>query len=244
MERFEQRLIRRLRRTRPHDAACIGDDAAMLRAVRRIIALAQANGYRTARELTLYADLVCNLGIGFDTDPQLDWAGSGIASEAIDEPTERIVAVHEEAIDYLRTVCGAAGEHRATALRRACEYDLAAAPDSEGEALAEDLCDVLESLWPEKLAFQETTPTLEMITVGSERAARCGIADPAGRCVFSILGFLFGHDFDVDPLHPWAASVLADTAIPDGPTRSHALWRAALKRIGSELTRDDGDQRE
>ncbi|HEY1931754.1 MAG TPA: hypothetical protein VGG99_07075 [Acetobacteraceae bacterium] len=244
MERFEQRLIRRLRDTRARDCHFIGDDAAMLRAVRRIIALAQANGYRTARELTLYATLVFDLGIGFDTDPQLDWAGSGLSSEAIDDPTERIVAVHDETVAYLCEVWGANAKHRTAALQRVQQYDFATAPETEGEYLLEDLCDVLESFWPEKLAFQETTPTLEMISVAIDKAAGRGIVDPAGRCMVSTLCVIFGHDFEVDPLHPWAAVVLADPAIGDGPARSHALHRAALDRIANELTHDDGGQRE
>jgi hypothetical protein len=237
MERFEKALIEHLWIAWPRECRLAGGDAALPRAVRRIVAAAQGNGYETSRQLTLYAKMVFSLGIGFDTDPQLDWAAIGLLDESIDNPTERIERLYDDMIEYLGGIGGEDAGLIVRALLRVRRFDFTTAPDTEGEEQVEDLCDLLEKFWPQKLAFQETGPTLAMIRAAIAKAERYGITDPMGRCVFATIGFIDGHDFDVDPLHPWAEAVLTDPGL-DGAVRSQALLRAGLERISQSLTRE------
>jgi hypothetical protein len=238
MERFEQALADHLRVAWPRECRLTGSNAALLHAIRRIIRAAQANGYETSRQLTLYAKIVFSLGIGFDTDPQLDWAATALHDESIDDPTERIERLYDEMVEYLGAVGGEDAGRIVRAILRVRRYDFAAAPDTEGEAQVEDLCDVLEGFWPEKLAFQEVSPTLAMVREVIAKAARYGITDPMGRCVFATIGFIDGHDFDIDPLRPWAAAVLTDPSLGDGVARSQSLLAAGLNRMAQSLTRE------
>ena len=264
MERYEKALIEYLRTAWPRECRLTGGDAALLHAVRRIVRAAQANGYETSRQLTLYANLVFSLGIGFDTDPQFHWASTALLNESIENPTVRIERLCEALIEYFGKVGSPDSERLAHALRRALEYDFTTAPDTTGDALIEDLCDVLGKLWPEKLAFQETSPTLAMIETAIEKAARHDITCPMGRCVFATASYFFGHGVDIDPLHPWMASVLTgagDCAGNDssesngdrngagngngagndagaGEARAQALRGALLNRLAQSLTRE------
>jgi hypothetical protein len=238
VERFETALIEHLWTAWPRECRLAGDAAALLRAVRRIIGAAHANGYETSRQLTLYAKLVFSLGIGFDTDPQLDWAATGLLDESIDNPTERIERLYDDMVEYLGEIGGEDAGLTVRAMLRVRRFDFTTAPDTEGEEQVEDLCDVLEKFWPQKLAFQETSPTLAMIRAAIAKAERYGITDPLGRCVFATIGFIDGHDFDVDPLRPWAEAVLTDPRLDNGAARSQALLRAGLERIAQSLTRE------
>lgn len=243
MARFEQQLIAHLWRVWPRECHLTGSDDALLHTVRRMIAAAKAHGYTTSRELTLYAMLVVSLGMGFDTDPQLDWAASSLTSEAIDEPTERIEALYNETIDYLGAIGGEDSGRVVRALLRVRRYDFDTAPATSGDQQIEDLCDLLERFWPEKIAFQEVTPTLEMIGASIAKAGRYGIGNPMGVCVFTTMSFILGHDFDTDPWHPWAEAVLIDPEIGDEVTRSKALLRVGLDRVANSLMRDVGGRR-
>jgi hypothetical protein len=238
LERFERSLADHLRAAWPRECRLVGDDAALLDAVRRIVGAAHAHGFETERELTLYAMLVISLGFGFATDPQLMWAATSLGDQSIEDPTKRIEALYDEMVEYLGEIGGEDSERAVRALLRVRRYDFLAAPASEGEAQVEDICDVLETFWPEKLEFQETSPTLLMIRRMIDKAARYGIVDPTGRCVFSTIGFFFGHDFDADPLQPWAAAVLNDRTIADGSTRAKALLRVGLERAAQSLARE------
>lgn len=237
LERFEKALTEHLWTAWPRECRLAGGDAALLHAVRQIIGAAHRNGYETSRQLTLYAKLVFSLGIGFDTDPQLEWAATGLLDESIDNPTERIERLYDDMVEYLGEIGGEDAGLIVRAMLRVRRYDFTNAPDTEGETQVEDLCDVLERFWPQKLAFQETSPTLAMIRAAIAKAERYGITDPLGRCVFATIGFIDGHHFDVDPLHPWAEAVLTDPGL-DGAARSQALLRAGLERIAQSLTRE------
>jgi hypothetical protein len=237
-ERFENALVQHLWTAWPRECRLTGSDAALLNAVRQIIQVAHANGYETSRELTLYAKLVFSLGIRFDTDPQLDWAATALFDESIENSTERIERLYDETVDYLGEIGGEDSGRVVRALLRVRRYDFAAAPTSTGEEHVEDLCEILGTFWPEKLAFQETSPTLAMIRACIEKAGRYGITDPMGRCVFATTAYFFGHEFDVDPLQPWAMSVVNDPSFGDGEARSRALLQAGLNRVAQSLARE------
>ncbi len=237
MRRFEMLLLQHLSSAWPRECVLIGDEAAQLGAVRKIIKVAHANGYETSRQLTLFAMLVVSLGIGFDTDPQLDWASTGLRNGLIEDPTARIEALFDQNIAYLGAVGGANSELVVRALLRVRRFDWSSAPASTDEELVEDLCDLMGRFWPEKRDYQELGPTLCMIEQSLVKAAGYGLTSPLGICVYVTLSFFLGHAFDIDPLHPWAAAALADPAHADEAARADALLVAHLNRIAQSLAR-------
>ncbi len=235
MLRFERDLAKHLRAAWPRECDLTGGEEPLLRAVRQMTQLAQRNGYHSEREMTLYGLLVLSLGIGFHSDPQFDWAAASLFNEGIDDPTLRIESLYDELVEYLGAVGGDDSERVVRSLLRVRRYDFANAPAGEGADLIDDLGDMLESFWPEKFAFQEATPTAAMVAAAIDRAQRYGIGGPCGRGVFVTLSYFLGHDFDVDPMHPWAKAVLTDPAIGDGEARGQCLLKAGLERVGQSL---------
>lgn len=237
MDRFERALLQHLGATWPREFQLIGSDKGRLHTVRQIIRAAQTQGYDTSRQMSLYATLVVSLGIGFDEDPQFDWASTALHNGAIDDATARIEALARLTIAYLGAVGGEDSEIVVRALLRVRAYDFADAPTSSDEALAEDLCALMGRFWPEKLAFQEPSPTLAMIEYALAKAARHGLDSPMGRCVFVTLSFFLGHAFDLDPMHPWASKVLAEAGRGGTDALANALLGAGLDRLARSLDR-------
>ena len=235
MRQFEALLSAHLSSVWPREFSLVGDEPAQRQAVGRIIRCAQANGFETSRQLTLYAMLVVSLGIGFDTDPQFDWAATALRNAAIEDLTARIEAVFDQNVAYLGAVGGTDSEIVVKALLRVREFDFATAPVGEDEALVEDLCGLMGRFWPEKLAYQEISPTQLMIEQSIAKAREYGLESPPGICVFVTLGFFLGHAFDVDPLHPWARQALADPSADAPEARAAVLLRAGLRRLAQSL---------
>ncbi len=235
MGKFERALLQHLGATWPRELQLIGSDEGRLLAVRKIIQAAQAHGYATSRQMSLYALLVVSLGSGFDSDPQFDWASTALHNGALEDPTVRIEALVRLTIGYLGAVGGEDSEVVVRALLRVRAYNFATAPASSDEALVEELCALMGRFWPEKLAFQEPSPTLAMIEQALEKAARHGVDSPLGRCMFVTLSFFLGHAFDVDPMHPWASKVFAEAGCAGADALGRALLQAGLNRLAQSL---------
>lgn len=239
---FERRLVRHLLDAWPRECRQAGGEAQIARAVRLILPRADGHGYQTERELTLYASLTFILGFGFDTDPQLYWAGTALRNAAIADPTARIERLYDETVAYLGAIAGKSAGLVVRAMLRVRRYDLEQAPATEGEELVEDICDGLRQFWPEKLAFQGVPSTMAMIRDGIVRARGYGLESAVGQGFFVTQAFMLGHAFDVDPLHPWASAVLTDpgTGTEAGGTEAERiakLHRASLDHIAQSLTR-------
>lgn len=235
MHRFEHALMGHLSAAWPRECRLAGGDVQLLRAVRRIVPAAQRHGYGTSRELTLYALGVLSLGIGFDTDPQCPWARDALGNLGIVEPTARIEAFYAEVVAYLGDVGGPHSLRVVRALARVRQHDFTSGQDpaAEGEERVEELCDRLAAFWPEKFEFQEAAPTARLVREAVNKAARYGIAGALGESVFATLAFFLGHDFDIDPFHPWAADALQHA--PAGEPRALALMHAGLARLAASL---------
>ena len=240
MAGFERKLVAHLLNAWPRECRQAGGEPQIARAVKLILPRAQGHGYETERELTLYTSLTLILGFGFDTDPQLDWAGSALRNAAIADLTVRIERLYDETVEYLGAIGGKDAGLVVRAMLRVKNYDTTHAPVTEGEKLAEDLCGVLRQFWPEKLAFQGAAPTMAMIRDGIARARDHGLESPVGRGLFVSLQFMLGHEFDIDPLHPWAGAALTH---PDDKTETDRivrLYQVSFNHIDQSLTRAQG----
>ncbi|TCJ20406.1 hypothetical protein EZJ19_00485 [Parasulfuritortus cantonensis] len=143
---FKRREVDRVRQLFPAYAAALGEpglvalaDLAGLRAERR--------GYLAEPEIMLWLDLMVRLGVAFDDDPLLPWAGR--FPEAAGEGGKRLQELGDRAQDYLAKVAGPGGERLAAALGRfaaAGVDELVVRPVESSDQLAETLA----RLYPEK----------------------------------------------------------------------------------------------
>lgn len=99
--RFEQRLMAHLSQHFPAAVAALGD-AALLPAVRHLIARAQYHGIEIERDVVVYAGVGMVLGLRFDEDPALEWVPELLADPFIVSPTLRVDLLHERATAHLQ----------------------------------------------------------------------------------------------------------------------------------------------
>jgi len=87
----------------------------------------------------------------------------------------------------------------------------------------------IKKVFPEQAeAFGE--PKLrETIQYGTQRAAAYRIVSERDVCKYIDLMILYGLDFDKDPKHPWAQSVLQNQALRNPSTKVDRLFKAAKK---------------
>jgi hypothetical protein len=234
-EDFERSVVRHLLSTYPRESRQAGGEEQMRLFVRKAVKKALSHGYETERQIALYVSLALILGSGFDTDPQLPWAGAAVDDRALLDLTERVEALYDLTLDYLGAVAGEKGERVVRALLRIRRYDLSSAPDEFGAALVDALCKVLQGFWPEKLDHQGLEATRVMAEDGIGRAQNFGLGSPEGLVLFVTLQFMLGHAFYEDPLHPWAERILNHGAL-SGDVKTKLLYDAAMTHLGQSLT--------
>ena len=69
----------------------------------------------------------------------------------------------------------------------------------------------------------------ETIQYGTQRAAAYRIVSERDVCKYIDLMIVYGRDFDKDPAHPWAQSVLQNQALRNPSTKVDRLFKAAKK---------------
>lgn len=74
----------------------------------------------------------------------------------------------------------------------------------------------------------------EWISHGIGRAAGYGIVAERDACKYIDVMFVFGRDFDIDPLNPWAAPILTARAVDPTDKANHLLQTARRKTTGRE----------
>ncbi len=241
LQRFEAQLSAHLHLSAPRACALAGGGAQVDVIARRCIRSARSSGYPASRQIMLYSSLVVGLGIGFDQDPQLPWAADGLTNEGIEDATERLGALCESADRFLAECRGRQDRYARQAAARLRTLAIDSPPDRQDDDLVDDACELLEALWPERFAVQEAAPTAAMVAASFGLAAGYGIAGPAGRLGFAVASFVLGHEFHIDPLHPWAGSILTDTTYADAAARERALLRSLPERLADVLDADKRD---
>jgi hypothetical protein len=85
--------------------------------------------------------------------------------------------------------------------------------------------------FPRHVAAMGPEATLQAVRAAHETAARLGFREEREISHFIDLSFMFGPDFHANPLHAWAAGILADRAITDPRHRMARLYEAALGHL-------------
>lgn len=225
---FEEHVLRQVIAAHPVHHRILGETP-LRAAVHLGFERAGRYGFRFARSLRTYVDLMFMLGSGFDTDPQLPWIAAVLADGARKDEAVRADLLFATANAYLMRVAGPSNEHLLGALARARTLPIPAGPTLE---VAPPLLQILmptkcEELGPEGIA--------RLLQCGREAAARYGITAAGGVALYVMLMFILGAGFDQEPLAPWASAILTDRAIPDEHARAGKLHAAALSNLDAWL---------
>ena len=87
----------------------------------------------------------------------------------------------------------------------------------------------LKKVFPAQSEALGVPKVRETIQYGTQRAAAYRIISERDVCKYIDLMVLYGRDFDKDPKHPWAQSVLQNQAIRNPSTKVDCLFKAAKK---------------
>jgi hypothetical protein len=206
--RFDAELARHFLATYPYECREAGGEAAVLELVRRGVDRAAEHGYTTQNQAGLYIGLTFMLGVDFDSDPQIPWAGRGLDDESVEDPQDRILRLHTTAVDYLRATAGDGCRHLVRALVRIKAFDLGTVAEPRGESWEADLLKRLRAFFPEKYDFQGEEANRALVRQAGTVAEELGFEGNRAVTAVGALMFMLGSGFDHDPLHPWAARAL------------------------------------
>ena len=193
----------------------------------------------SSREIGLYVSLAFVLGIAFDEDPQIPWAGQRLSRPSETDSATRIGEVYQIALEYLGATAGEECEHVVRAMLRIRSFDLDNAPATEGEQWIDDMAGVLHDIHPRKYDYQGEIANRNLLAMAIESAHRNGFRSPRGRGIWATLMFMLGSGFDRDPLYGWVHDALAGDG--EEMERVARLYRGALLHIEHSLTPDSAD---
>ncbi|MET0403994.1 MAG: hypothetical protein ABW123_16400 [Cystobacter sp.] len=198
---YQQDLVRHFGEHYPQQTLLLGVPG-LLQAIQNGCTQAERHGFETKRDLCLYTHLTFMLGIGFDSDPQLEWAQEILQDPLLVDSRSRMHDLWEQAMIYMERVVGPKGIHPQHVLQTVQRRDMAR--DRVSQAQDEDvLLSFFQEVWPEKASYVGTTALRVLISQNRRAAAGHGIVDGPGREEFALHAFLFGHRFHVDPLYSW-----------------------------------------
>jgi hypothetical protein len=88
----------------------------------------------------------------------------------------------------------------------------------------------LKKVFPEQSESLGEPKLRETIQYGTQRAAAYRITSERDVCKYIDLMVVCGRDFDKDPAHPWAQSILQNESIRNPSSKIERLYKAAKKQ--------------
>jgi hypothetical protein len=88
----------------------------------------------------------------------------------------------------------------------------------------------LKRVFPEQSEGLGEPKLRETIQYGTQRAAAYRITSERDVCKYIDLMMFYGRDFDKDPNHAWAQSILQNQAIRNPSSKIERLYKAAKKQ--------------
>src|SRR5580704_896684 len=95
----------------------------------------------------------------------------------------------------------------------------------------------LKKVFPEQSESLGEPKLRESIQYGKQRAASYKIISERDVCKYIDLMIVYGRDFDKDPNHPWAQSILQNQAIRSPSSKIERLYKAAKKQENQPKSR-------
>jgi hypothetical protein len=221
---FEDEMASYLRRYFPFEAA----QASLNLWVRQGLDKATQLGFSTRQECSLYLALMAMLGAGFDEDPQIPWAATGITNpDALS--LQRITQVYERGIKYLEATGGPKCAWLVRAKLRARKHDMTVVDQGvHPRALPRRIRDVLAGLYPQKADVVGDAALELLVRFAIERTEAAGARTAAPALIHAVHMFFLGWSFDADPCYPWTAAALAGDAQGDVEERYRRMHEQSL----------------
>lgn len=97
---FVTRVLLRLRQNFPAKCEYLGNDV-VLSTINHAMTAAEGYGINIERGFHLYGAITFIVGAGFDSDPQVSWAGEVLKDPALTEPGRKVDRLYAAAVSFL-----------------------------------------------------------------------------------------------------------------------------------------------
>lgn len=210
--RFEDEMLAHCRFAAPRLAEIRGEDT--IRAVIRLgMKRARAHGLTTRGPVRYHIDLMLAFGCDFDSDPQYPWVAASLADTEGMAEMARAEQLHALVSAHAAEVLGPDNAYAIEALRAFRELPLGDHL-GPGRDQRSGLIGALRLVYPRKADRVGEAGLDALFEAGTVQAEHHGLPQEPGAGVLTALMFGFGHGITRDPLYPWVAAALADTARP------------------------------
>lgn len=202
---FEREMAEHVKEIFPKHSAAIGDDN-LTKVVELGIARAEKYGLTQRGPVRFYIEMMCIFGCDFDTDKQLQWAGTVLTNENIVDQMERADTLFDKMVEYDEAVTGPDKEYYRKALERLNKVSL-----DDGSLVGSFKSKVLtglERIYPEKFSYLGVDGVNRLIAEVKNIADEYSVRSEKGIALFAALAFMLGYGFAHDPFFPWISKEL------------------------------------
>lgn len=229
---FEKQMLKHVRQYFPKNIELLGEEC-VLKVIRHGYERGKEYDFTTRHEVCLFIDFMIMLGSDFDSDPQLPWVAEILKDESVYDPTERIDALYDKAMEYLDSVVGKDQVFPVEPLRKLLNYPLRELEHRLAGRVEQGVLVEFRRIWPQKYRHVGVHQFNELIGEGIELAGTLGFTSKRSVGLYLILMFLLGHRFDTDPQYPWLSNVLNDQGLKDETHKCERLY-STYKEIFSK----------
>lgn len=196
---------------------------------------AERYGLTNRGPIRFYIELMCSLGIDFDTDPQLPWARDILNGTS--DQTSRADELFASSARYFEEVIGPDDAFAVRAIRQFLQVGLTKF-QTESPGCEDEILWMMDWIYPEKFSHTGDAALRRLLARCSASGRSLGLTDNFGTALLGTLMYAFGHGVLDDPLYPWVAKTLRDEQIANPADRAERLYRKTLvyfSRVASTL---------
>lgn len=218
---FEEEMVVHLARFSPLLCKAAGAEQTR-QAVQFGIDQAESHGFTFRGPVRLYLELMLLFGSYFDTDPQYPWATEILTARDLEPQMQRAERLYEKTIDYREKVFGTERDNLLKALR-SIQMLIRQPPELSLENFIPAMQQEITYFYPQKAAYVGAEGLEALIRKGVGGAQRQQFSTVHGMTLVVLLMFTLGHGCGADPLYPWIAQTLKDTAITEPNFRAKQM---------------------
>jgi hypothetical protein len=145
-----------------------------------------------------------DLGAGFVSDPQLEWAGEAVLSD--ETSTFRMERLSREIEEYKAQVLDEETSFPESTYRFVIDTDFDELMAQLKAISREDFLLLLEKAWSSKYKLLSETSLDSLFDNAKTTAASHSVNSKEGTLYFILLMFLCGHEFDKDRQYDWSVA--------------------------------------
>ncbi|CAN5609805.1 hypothetical protein BH10BAC3_BH10BAC3_34970 [soil metagenome] len=201
-------MIKRLAEKFPALAQLIGEEG-LIKIIEAGIIKSKQYGIEIAYETGVFIEMSVFFGSAFDTDPLLKWAGEILKSK-LSSPGEKIISLASEAMEFMNRTIADEMIYPVPQFNKIINTSFQELVIAFEHASQSEFSNFLKKCWPEKFNLLKPEDLDLLFSLSSGRADDYNFKSNEAKYYYTLLMFLLGHRFDMDPQYPWIVELLND----------------------------------